>query len=123
VHPAVFRKGFVFRVENLLDLYCTLYRIHHTAKLGQKVITRRIHYSTPVLPDQLSHDSLVRSQSLYGGQFIFLHKATVAFNVRTEDCGQLALDIPCGHRITSLNKKATKGIDKSLRGFTFMTFW
>ncbi len=51
LHPAVFRQLSVSGSELLLDLHGTLDRIHHAGKLSQKVIPRRVHHPTPMLPD------------------------------------------------------------------------
>jgi hypothetical protein len=50
-HPAVFRQVSVSGSELLLDLHGALDRVHHAGKLSQKVIPRRVHHPTPMLPD------------------------------------------------------------------------
>jgi hypothetical protein len=60
--------------------------------------------------DQLCHGFFVGSQGLNSGELIVAHEAAVTHNIGTEDSGQLALYIVCGHPITSPNTKASKGV-------------
>jgi hypothetical protein len=52
-----------------------------------------------------------------------LHQTAVALDISAENCAQFAFGAFFNQwGITSLNKKASEGIEKSLRGFTFVNF-
>jgi hypothetical protein len=52
-----------------LDLYSTLDRIDHTAKLSKQVISRSIYYSAPVLLDKICHSFFM---SMLGMAYVWL---------------------------------------------------
>jgi len=56
-----------------LDGNCTLYRIHHTAKLCQQVITREVHDATSVLLNEGGYDPPIGLQGMDGRLFILAH--------------------------------------------------
>ncbi len=88
-HPAVVRKISVSGFEFSLNFNRSLDCIDHTRKLSQDVVAGRIYHSTAMLLYEHRHHFSVGFQSLNGSHFVFSHETTIAFNVRTEDGGQL----------------------------------
>src|SRR5262249_3655500 len=90
LHPTVGRQLGVAMLQLLLDLDRTLHRVYHTRKFSQQVIAGRVYYSATVPPDEGGHHLAVGGQGADGGFFILAHEAAVAFNIGTEDRGELA---------------------------------
>ena len=72
--------------------------IHHTGKLGQNVITRRVHHPASVLLNELGHHRTVGGYGANGSLLILSHKTAVTLDIGSKDSGELALKIFCNHR-------------------------
>src|SRR5215475_10276961 len=75
LHLAVVRQVRVFGFQFLLDLHRTTHGIHHPAAM---------------LLNKRGHDLPVGSQGADGGFFILTHETAIAFDISTEDGGELA---------------------------------
>ena len=93
LHLAGEGKFTVLVFQFLLYLYRTLEGIHHAGKLGKKVVSGGIHHPAMVLIDKGSHYFFVRGEGLEGARLILPHEAAVAFDIGTEDGGELTLDV------------------------------
>src|SRR5215813_7879533 len=89
LHLAVVRQVRVFGFQFLLDLHRTTHGIDHTGKLGQQVIAGRVHHPAAMLLNKRGHDLPVGSQGADGGFFILTHETAIAFDISTEDGGEL----------------------------------
>jgi hypothetical protein len=84
------RQLCVSDLELPLELDRALHRIHGTGKLRQQVIARRVHYAAVVLLNQRGHELPMGREGADSRHLILAHQAAVAFDIGTEDGGELA---------------------------------
>jgi hypothetical protein len=83
------KLGISFRKLSL-DLYRTVYGIHDTAKLSQKVISWGIYYSAFVVLDEGGHGRSIASECPNGATLILAHEAAILFDIGTQDGTELS---------------------------------
>jgi len=67
------------------------------SQIGEEVVARRVHHPAAVLGDDVLHHPLESVERADGPLLVLAHKAAVALHIRTEDGGELAFELRCGH--------------------------
>jgi len=99
-HPAVIRQIKIINLEFFLHFHRTTHHIHHTGKLSQYVVSRRVHNPASMLLDKACHRLSIGLQGLDGDAFIVAHEPTVTFDIGTEDGRELSLNLVGGYGTT-----------------------
>ncbi len=99
LHPSVLWQLTISSLEFLLNLHCTLDRIHYATKLGQQTIPRNIYDATIKMLNEVSHHIPISGQVLKGCNLILTHEAAVSLDICTQDGSEFAFNFLGGHGI------------------------
>ncbi len=97
LHLAIFRQLSIPDSKFILDLHRTGNCVYDAGKFCQNIVPWRVHHSASVFLDNLGNYFPVHFNGADGGLIIFAHEAAVTFNICTENCGELTLEVFCSH--------------------------
>jgi hypothetical protein len=85
----------------LLNFDCAFHGVHSAGEIGDETVARGVEDPTPMRGDQTIGDGPVGREGAKGANLITPHQAAVAFDIRSEYCGELAFD-PVGFQGSTL---------------------
>jgi hypothetical protein len=91
------RKGFIPRVQILLDLHGALHGFHYIRELGEQATFRRIHDAALVFLDQGGHPLMVDLGGSENSGLILPHEAAILSGASAQDGGELPFHVIRGY--------------------------
>ncbi len=101
MHSPVLRQPSILGFKRLLDLDCTLHRIHYASKFSKYIVARGVHHPPPMVKDPHRDSFAMLLQGFDRGLFILAHQAAVPLDISTENSGELAFKALFSHGITT----------------------